>query len=240
MPVAKSYVALEQTCEPYKKNSRWYVRVRQASGAEKEVRWYSDAEYEKMYPDEANPETVKRIRSVKDVLGFSKGYITIFKGDTYPLLDWFQAEPKCRYHNFWGWYVVSEDELPQTIPAGITPVQLKWEDVAIVDEDCLKSETLVRQAVDATIYEPSASQPQGEVGERLDRTLTVKKVTQLENYFGTSTFYLFEDESGNEYCWTTSARQLDLGETYEVRGTVKAHQVYKGKKQTVLTRCKVN
>ena len=214
-----------------------YVVVECKNGHRKEVRWYTEDEYAKMYPEEeVKPQ---RLRSVKDVLGFSKGYITIFKGDTYPLLDWFQSEPKCRYHNFWGWYVVSEDELPQ-VPAGITPVQLKWEDVAIVNEDCLKSETLVRQAVDATIYEPSASQPQGEVGERLDRTLTVKKVTQLENYFGTSTFYLFEDEAGNEYCWTTSARQLDLGETYEVRGTVKAHQVYKGKKQTVLTRCKVN
>ena len=237
MAVAKSYKDLPICGEPYEKNKKMYVVVECKNGHRKEVRWYSDAEYAKMYPEEeVKPQ---RLRPVKDVLGFSKGYITIFKGDTYPLLDWFQAEPKCRYHNFWGWYCVSEDELPQ-IPAGITPVQLKWEDVAIVEEDCLKSETLVRQAVDATIYEPSASQPQGEVGERLDRTLTVKKVTQLENYFGTSTFYLFEDSLGNEYCWTTSARQLDLGETYEVRGTVKAHQVYKGKNQTVLTRCKVN
>lgn len=237
MPVAKSYKDLLICGKPYEKNKRMYVVVECKNGHRKEVRWYSEDEYAKMYPEEeVKPQ---RLRSVKDVLGFSKGYITIFKGDTYPLLDWFQSEPKCRYHNFWGWYCVSEDELPQ-VPAGITPVQLKWEDVAIVEEDCLKSETLVRQAVDATIYEPSVSQPQGEVGERLDRTLTVKKVTQLENYFGTSTFYLFEDESGNEYCWTTSARQLDLGETYEVRGTVKAHQVYKGKKQTVLTRCKIN
>lgn len=238
MAVAKSYKDLPICGEPYEKNKRMYVVVECKNGHRKEVRWYTDAEYAKMYPEEeVKPQ---RLRSVKDVLGFSKGYITIFKGDTYPLLDWFRAERACRYHNFWGWYVTSEDELPQTIPAGITPIQLKWEDVAIVDDDCLKSETLVRQAVDALIYEPSVSQYQGEVGDRLDRTLTVKKVTQLENYFGTSTFYLFEDESGNEYCWTTAARQLELGETYEVRGTVKAHQVYKGKNQTVLTRCKVN
>ena len=238
MAVAKSYKDLPICGEPYEKNKRMYIVVECKNGHRKEVRWYTDAEYAKMYPEEeVKPQ---RLRSVKDVLGFSKGYITIFKGDTYPLLDWFRAEQACRYHNFWGWYVISEDELPQVIPAGITPVQLKWEDVAIVEEDCLKSETLVRQAVDALIYEPSVSQYQGEVGDRLDRTLTVKKVTQLENYFGTSTFYLFEDKSGNEYCWTTAARQLELGETYEVRGSVKAHQVYKGKNQTVLTRCKVN
>lgn len=235
--VAKSYQGWATYGEPFEENKKMYVVVVTPKGAHKKVRFYSEAEYAKMYPEEeVKP---KRIRSVKDVLGFSKGYITIFKGDTYPLLEWFQQSP-CRFHNFWGWYLVSEEEEPQW-PAGVTPVKLKWEDVAIVEEDCLKSEALVRQAVDALIYESNPSEFQGEVGDRIDRTLTVVKVTPLEDgYYGPSTFFLFRDEYENEYCWTTGSKSLDLGATYEVRGTIKQLSVYKGKKQTVLTRCRVN
>lgn len=239
--VAKSYQDWATYGEPFEENKRMYIVVVTPRGAHKKVRWYSDAEYAKMYPQDgvsANP-LGKKIRSTKDVLGFSKGYITIFKGDTYPLLEWFQ-ESSCRFHSWWGWYLVSEEEEPQW-PAGTTPVQLKWEDVAIVDEDTLKSETLVRQAVDALLYEESPSEFQGEVGDRIDRTLTVVKVTPLEDgYYGPSTFFLFRDEYENEYCWTTGSKSLDLGEAYDVRGTIKALQTYKGKKQTVLTRCRVN
>lgn len=237
--VAKSYQGWATYGEPFEENKRKYIVVITPKGAHKKVRFYSDAEYAKMYPEEeVKPQ---RLRSTKDVLGFSKGYITIFKGDTYPVLEWFQREPSCRYHNFWGWYVVSEEEVPATIPAGIIPVQLKWEDVAIVDEDCLKSETLVRQAVDAIIYEPSNSVWQASIGERIDRLLTVKKaVVNDDGYYGPSTFYLMLDEAGNEYCWTTAAKQLEVGETYEVRGTVKALSKYKGTEQTILTRCKIN
>ena len=39
-------------------------------------------------------------------------------------------------------------------------------------------------------------------------------------------FYLFEDEAENEYTWTTAARKLELGETYEVVGTIKALSKY--------------
>lgn len=224
MSVAKSYQNYEIVKKPYENNNKFYVDI-DFKGKIKTVRWYE--------------EPMKKIRSVKEVLGFTKGYITIFKGDTYPLVDWFREEPKCRYHSWWGWYVVSEDELPQ-LPEGITPVQLRWEDVSIAGEDCLKCEADVRAAVDALIYEPSSSTWQGEVGDRIDRTLTVIKVTPLEDgYYGPSTFFLFKDEYDNEYCWTTGSKSLDLGATYEVRGTIKALQNYKGKKQTVLTRCRV-
>ena len=236
MPVAKSYQNLDFFGEPFEENKKMYVVVVTPKGAHKKVRFYSNAEYAKMYPEEEVKPA--RIRFVKDVLGFSKGYITIFKGDTYPLLEWFQ-QSSCRFHSWWGWYLISEEKEPQW-PAGVTPVKLKWEDVAIVEEDCLKSEALVRQAVDALIYESSNSVWQGSIGERIDRLLTVKKaVVNDDGYYGPNTFYLMEDEEGNQYCWTTSAKQLEVGETYEVRGTVKAFSKYKGTEQTILTRCNV-
>jgi hypothetical protein len=189
-----------------------------------------------MYPEEKVE--VKRLRSVKDVLGFELGYITIFKGDVEAVEEWLRAQPTTRYHCAWGWYVISTDEVPQ-LPNEINAVRLSWEDVSQPDGE-LKPLSAVQAAVSALVCEPSKSQHQGAVGERLDLLLTVTKVKTLDGYYGSSTFHLFEDEAGNEFCWTTAAKTLELGETYEVRGTVKEHQVFKGKNQTVLTRCKVN
>lgn len=225
MAVAPSFQSLERLSEPFEENGKEYILVKTKSGTTRKVRWYE--------------EPMKKIRPLKEVLGFNKGYITIFKGDTYSLLEWFQEEPKCRYHKFFGWYVISEEELPK-IPAGVTPIQLKWEDVAFADEDQLRPESQIKEHIDSLMYDPSPSKWQGEVGERIDRLLTVTKITELpDGYYGPSTFFLFSDETGNEYCWTTAAKKLELGETYEIRGTIKSLQKYKGKEQTVLTRCRV-
>ena len=225
MSVAPSFTNLERLSEPFEENGKEYILVKTKSGTTRKVRWYE--------------EPMKKIRPLKEVLGFTKGYITIFKGDTYSLLEWFQNST-ARYHKFWGWYFTSEEELPE-IPAGITPIQLKWEDVAFADEDQLRPESQIKEHIDSLMYDPSPSKWQGEVGDRIDRTLTVIKVTPLEDgYYGPSTFFLFRDEYENEYCWTTGSKNLDLNATYEVRGTIKALQKYKGKEQTVLTRCRIN
>ena len=236
MPVAKSYQELEITCDPYEKNKRLYVKVRKGpGGAEREVRWYSDAEYARMYPEEKVE--VKRLRSVKDVLGFELGYITIFKGDVEAVEEWLRAQPTTRYHCAWGWYIISTDEVPQ-LPNEISAVRLPWESVSQPNGE-LKSLFAITEVVEELINEPSPSRWQGSIGERIDRTLTVIKIVPIDGYYGSSNFYLFTDADENEYCWTTAAKQLELGSTYEVRGTVKEHQKYKGKQQTILTRCKV-
>lgn len=228
MSVAKSYQDSPILCEPYIKNKRKYVKINYR-GAEKEVRWY----------DSGSSETSlgKKIRPVKEVLGFSKGYITIFKGNTYALLDWFRESP-AHYHNLFGWYFISDEPLPAIIPEGIKPVELRWEDVSLSGEDALKPDSAIKEHIESLIYEPTGSEFQGEVGDRIDRTLTVTKVIDLETgYYGPSTFHLFIDEAGNEYSWITSSKRLEEGETYAIRGTVKEHKVYHNSKQTVLTRC---
>lgn len=225
MATAPSFANLERLSEPFEENGKEYILVKTKSGTTRKVRWYE--------------EPMKKIRSVKEILGFAKGYITIFKGDTYSLLEWFQ-ESTARYHKLWGWYFISEEELPE-IPAGVTPIQLKWEDVAFVDEDQLRPESQIKEHIDSLMYDPSPSKWQGEVGDRIDRTLTVIKVTPLaDGYYGPSTFFLFKDEYDNEYCWTTGSKSLELNATYEIRGTIKTLQKYKGKEQTVLIRCRVN
>lgn len=241
--VAKSYQNLPIIGEPYEKNKRKYVIVECKNGHRKEVRFYTEAEYAKMYPTETNKDvdTVlgKKIRTTKEVLGFTNGYITIFKGDTYALLDWFR-ESTARYHNIFGWYFISTEELPE-IPAGIEPIQLKWEDVAFVDEDTLKSEAAIKEHINSLIYESTGSEWQGEVGDRIERQLTVTKVIPLDTgFYGPSTFHLFVDADGNEYSWTTSSKTLEVGSSYLVRGTIKELKIYHNSKQTVLTRCRLS
>lgn len=239
MAVAPSFQKYPLYGEPYEKNGRQYIKIVYPDGHHREVRWY-EKEPPKSKSSEAAILNRLRTHNLKKALGFTNGYITIFKGDIDSLIDWFHEEPKCRYHNFWGWYIVSTDELPQ-IPAGLEPIQLKWENVAFVDEEQLRSESEIREYIDSLVYDPSPSRWQGEVGDRIDRTLTVTKITPLaDGYYGPSTFFLFKDEYDNEYCWTTGSKSLELNATYEVRGTIKALQKYKGKEQTVLTRCRVN
>ena len=225
MATAPSFANLERLSEPFEENGKEYILVKTKSGTTRKVRWYE--------------EPMKKIRPVKEVLGFSKGYIYLVKGDTYNFKDWLR-ESEAVYRTFWGWAFPSDVELPQ-LPAGLSVVKLLWEKVAYVDEDELRTQSAIDEAVAEIMYEPSPSKWQGEVGERIDRTLTVIKVTPLEDgYYGPSTFFLFRDEYENEYCWTTGSKSLDLGATYEVRGTIKQLSIYKGKKQTILTRCRVS
>lgn len=232
MAVAKSYQSLEQIGNPFAQGNKMYVMVRKADGSTQRVRWYSDAEYAKLYgvAETAVP------HNRKEALGFAKGYITIFKGDTYSLKDWFSASP-ARYARMWGWYFPSTEELPDPLPAGIEPIRLTWEEVS--DNDKLKDEDTIKAYIETLIYEPSESEFVGEVGERLDIYLTVDRAIPLENQYGSSTMHIMHDDCGNEFVWTTAAKTLTEGTEYHVKGTVKDHRTYKNTNQTILTRCRI-
>lgn len=236
--VAKSYQALKQIGEPYAVGNKMYVRIETKNG-EKQVRWYTESEYNKLYPeDKVEVKQSKYWRSQKDVLGFEKGYITIFKGDTYPHADYFRLKKALfNYTRWFGWSLPSTAELPNDIPEGLTPIRLDW---ALVgkDEENIKGEKEVAAVVESLIYDAGTSEWQGIVGERIERTLTVTKAIQVENGYGISIFHVFEDEEGNAYSWATSTKNYQEGKTITLKGTIKDLTTYKGVKQTVLTRCK--
>ena len=238
MPVAKSYAELPIIGDVFISSGRQYVNVKLKSSKTKTVRWYSDAEYRKMYPEikpvVANPAD-PYYKTQKEVLGFTKGYITIFKGDTYAEIDWFRASI-ARYTRWWGWYIVSTEEVPADLPEGIQPIRLPWESVGQENGE-LKPEHLIKEAVEALIYEASDSEFQGAIGERLDLFLTVERVIELENNFGHSQMHLMRDDCGNLYVWTTASKSWAAGTEHHIRGTVKDHRTYKNERQTVLNRC---
>lgn len=225
MSVAPSFQNLKLIGEPFEENKKEYIYVEYADGHQRKVRWY--------------PESFKKIRPTKDVLGFQQGYINLVKGDTYPYTEWLR-ESDAVYRTCWGWAFETGANIPERLPEGLSLVELPWDRVADVEKDELKSKPEIDKVLNELLYDPGTSEWQGQIGERIDRTLTVVRTIELESgYYGASTLHLFTDEAGNEYCWTTAAKKLEAGRTYKVRGSIKNLQTYHNKKQTVLTRCKI-
>lgn len=80
----------------------------------------------------------------------------------------------------------------------------------------------------------------GEVGQKIEWTLTVEKVISFEGFYGLQFVYLMRDADGNRITTKTNRDGLmEQGSTVTVKGTIKAHEEYKGEKQTILTRVKV-
>ena len=238
MAVAKSYMNMPQLCEPYKLNGKMYVKVDTGKG-EKQVRYYTDAQFAKMYPEAiivSDHKDDPYYKPQKETLGFSKGYITIFRGDTARYQEWLISSV-CRHTRWWGWYVASCDEIPADLPKDLIPVRLDWDPMSSDGENLIKNEDKIREYVESVQFGESNSEFIGTIKERLSLTLTVKKVLVLENNYGYSIMHTFEDEKGNVFIWTTSVKTLQKEKVYKLRGTVKEHKIYRGVKQTILTRC---
>ena len=231
MPVAKSYMGLPQIGEPYEINKRLYIKIKTKSGATKQVRWYTEAEFAKLYPESISTS----LWSQRQALGFDEGYITIFKGNTEPWGNWL-SDRGARYTRWWGWYFPSTIPLPDVFPEGITPFELSWNSVG--NNTKLNPEDQVIRAVEALLCDDSPSQFVGTVGQRIQISITVTKAIELkETAYGPKYLFEMRDLNDNIYTWTTSSKKFSEGESAIIKGTVKEHKIYKNIKQTVLTRC---
>ena len=79
----------------------------------------------------------------------------------------------------------------------------------------------------------------GNVGDKLVVEVTVLKLNTFETDYGTTFLFILADAAGNSLVWFASNNVLDVGDTVTLKGTVKAQNDRDGRKQTVLTRCKV-
>lgn len=236
MPVAKSFVNFEQLTEPYQVGNKMYIRLRNPStGTERQARWYTDAEYAKLYPEEKVTAVQTVAKCAREALGFSKGPITIFKGDIEGNQDWFELS-NARYCTWWGWYIVSTESVPADLPTSVQPVICEW--IGVGNEDgSLKTESQVKLYVNSLLYEASPSRHVGAPGERIEIELTVTKVSTNNTRYGCATLHTFEDAEGNVYMWNTTAKSWSIGEVKTIRGSIKEHITKRNVKITVLTRC---
>jgi hypothetical protein len=242
--VAKSYQNLKQISEPYEKNGRMYIIVEMKSGKQKEVRWYNDNEYAKMYPEERENKVSRAKKndpyylSQKEVLGFQKGYITIFKNTKPEHEEWFR-QSICRHTRWWGWYVPSVEEIPADLPAGLEPVKLLWEPIGN-EQDWLIEESKVLEYVAKTLSATNKEiiKTEGEVGTRIERNLKLINVEYEENRYGKTFYYYFIDNNQRLYHWKTQINKPWLiGEQIKIKGTIKEYTIIENEQYVVLTRC---
>lgn len=235
--VAKSYQNLKVVSDVYTVSGRKYVKVCDSKGVEKQVRWYTPQEYAKMYGTPVDHSKDPFYKTQEQLFGFDKtGFITIFKGDTFSIKDELKALEGARYTRLWGWGVPGDVEIPEF--AGVEALHLEWK--AVGNEDgSLKPDEAVEAVVNSMVLDPSKSQFQGVVGERIrQRLLKVTRVVTTDGYFGRSYIHTFEDEDGNVYVWMTTSKCLEENAVYWIDGTIKEHKTYKNVPQTILTRCK--
>lgn len=246
--VAKSYQTLKQLTEPFKRNGKMYVVVETKSGDRKDVRWYTPSEYEKMYPEDKSDKTKDPYyKPQKYVLGFEKGYITIFRGVKEEHEDWF-IDSICRFARWWGWYVPSTMEVPKDLPSGVEPVKLYWDPMGN-EREWLQPEDVVKAHVRKTLMDSIRpverngvkSVYQGKVGDRLDINVKIIGKQEDENKrFKKITYtYEMEDTNGNYYKWVTQAKDWSVGTKHHIRGTIKEFDEINGEEAPVLilTRC---
>ena len=136
--VAKSYQDLPIVEEPYEKNKKMYCKVQMKNGSHKEVRCYSQKEYDKMYPAPA-----PKWKPQREMLGFGQdGYILVFNNK--PEFEEFYEKGNFRFHRVFGWYLPSSEVVP-VLPEGIMPKVLRWEMVGGDDGELFAEDHLVKQ-----------------------------------------------------------------------------------------------
>lgn len=141
--VAKTFKDYTIVSEVYEDGKNKYVKVQHPrTGNIRQVRWYTPQEYLKKYPEDAA--AVGDPYNRKKMLGFDNGYITIFKGNVVGNADWFSLS-NARYHNTWGWYIVSTEEVPKDLPKDVVPIALSWEDVS--ERDILRPQADIAKVV---------------------------------------------------------------------------------------------
>ena len=172
----------------------------------------------------------------RKALGFAAGAIKLIKGD-YAFYEEWLRKSTARFHNQFKWFFTSEDTIPEDLPKGLEVIELPPEKVFVGDTDELLPQSKIQEEIDALLYGDSVSTHFGKISARYDLVLTLVCETITSSTYGDKRFYLFVDKDGNEFTWSTATnKELERNKTYECRGTIKAHNIYKGKKQTELSR----
>lgn len=238
MPIAKSYENMAIQGEPFEENKKMYVNVVAPKGIKK-VRWYSEAEYARMYPNAEK--TVTTTFNARYAFGFrDEGFITLYKGNEDDIRAWAQAEwpPKAWYNTLFHFYTPGFMPIVN-LPKNIIPVKLMWDEVKLNDTQ-MKNDTEVENYVVArtTDLVNYTSQFQGEENEWLEKDLIIRENKTTEDHFGEKHTHIMCDAKGNTYIWETGAKNFAVGMAIKLKMKVKAHKKINGENCTIVWYCK--
>lgn len=225
MPVAKSYENCDCKGEPFKENGKWYILILN-KGKEKKVRWYTDAEYAKMYPTAKGGLVSKDIMmtfNARHAFGFDEpGYITLYRGDVNKVEEWAHQTwpPLAWYNETFGFFTPSKI-VPMTKPEDTELVRLTWDEVK-QDDIHMKSHEEVKRYVDNLLIRTDTSRNNNwEVNEWIEKEVCIKTKETIESSFGKKYTYNMRDSANNTFVWTTGARDFNLEDKIALKMKVK-------------------
>ena len=104
--------------------------------------------------------------------------------------------------------------------------------------------TGAKETIENKLAETQLEDPSNWVGEEgaIFEAESVQLISKngFESYYGYSNIYTFRDENCNKLVWFTKTNiPFVEGDHLKIKGRIKSHEEYKGTKQTILTRCKV-
>ena len=263
--VKKAYVS--ETC--YKCGGSgiyaWFGTCFACGGAGKRGKWvkiYTEDEYNQYIKnqerakekriqkeEERKQDLINKSEENKKELLLSFGYdpknpyVYLVVGEnTYSIKDELKAAG-ARFDSALGWYISHEIE----VPAGYTLVKLPFDEVfdwnPLVKKISLKEgAAAVAETAIAETLPKSSSEYVGTIKEKIQNIeVTLISTRTIDGYYGTSCIYTFK-EGENVIIWITSSTKyndIKAGEHFTLSGTVKDHKLYKGIKQTIMTRCTI-
>lgn len=237
MPVAKTYANMEIQGEPFEENKRMYVNVLAPKGIKK-VRWYTENEYQKMYPQEEIKSDNHMDFNARHVFGFGDlGYITIYRGNERELEQFVEDHHEYFRRNLtFNYYTPSRISLCN-LPDGIIPIRLMWEEVMDHD-DRMKPHEIVQKIVATKLGTTSHSEYQGEENDWLEKEVKIRENKAYETQYGDKHAHYMLDAEGNTYVWETGTKNYPSGTIIKLKMKVKAHKEIKGEKCTIVWYCK--
>ena len=162
-------------------------------------------------------------------------------GSTYEIKDQLK-ELGCKFNPAFGWYCTHEFDVPEGY--GLVSINFfvvyVWYPLSKRFE--LKDNAKeIADAAKAALEPESHSEYMGDIKERLrDLKVTLTAARSFDGYYGTSFIYTFVYNENVLVWMTSSCKDIEVGEEFFLTGTVKEHKIYKGVKQTILSRCKIS
>lgn len=184
----------------------------------------------------------KRQEWLSDNQFTSDGFTFMFLGNTFEMKDAIK-ETGAKFNTHLGWHIDHEVEGFHFLKCHIDDVADKTYWGYAIYKD-MKS---ARQDAWNKLNNEPESQWLGQVGDKIEVHAKYMFTHSWETNFGygywTQTvqhIHIFKDSEGHTFKWKTSNFiDADYGTEVVLKGTVKDLDEYKGEKQTVLTRCKV-
>ena len=159
-------------------------------------------------------------------------------GNTYQIKDFLKSSG-CKFCSELGWYNTHTFEVPESY--GL--VSINFFDVYdyMLFGNYVKIKDNAREVAEAALSPltpESHSEYLGEIKERLRNIeATITDIRTTEGAYGTITIYTFKNEENVLVWFSSSCKDIKVGEKILLTGTVKDHKTYKGVKQTYLSRC---